>query len=194
MSPFKSLCVFCGASARMDPIFIEAAQKLGSLLAEKGIDLVYGGSSTGLMGIVAESALKAGGRAYGILPDDLLRYEIPNEKLTKLTIVPDMHIRKKQFLKESDGFIILPGGFGTLDEFFEILTWKKVCLHTKPIVIVNINHYWDPLHALMENIIEKDFAKPGARTLYKFVETIEEALSALELLHTQEYDLSEKFN
>lgn len=153
----KSVCVFCGAGISKNPVYGEKARELGNLIAEKELLLVYGGSSIGLMGQIADGVLEKGGYVHGILPDFLFKKEVGHTRIQKLEIVDSMHIRKKKMYENADAFIILPGGIGTLDEFFEIFTWSQLELHNKPIAIYNINNYYNKLLEFLEYTISNGY-------------------------------------
>lgn len=153
----KNVCVFCGSARGSDPAYADAARQIGATLARSGIGVVYGGGHVGLMGIVADAALAEGGRAIGIIPEPLARKEIAHEGLTELIVVPDMHTRKAMMAERSDAFLTLPGGVGTLEELFEILTWAVLRLHRKPIGILNVAGYYDPLLELLDHIVGRSF-------------------------------------
>ncbi|MCE2927342.1 MAG: TIGR00730 family Rossman fold protein [Rickettsiales bacterium] len=175
----KSLCVFCGASNAVDKKFLDIGAEFGKLLASRGITLVYGGGDCGVMGAVANSTMKAGGHVTGVFPVSLRNIENEHQSLTEIIIVNTMHERKQNMFDRSDAFIVFPGGFGTMDEMFEILTWKQLLLHDKPVIIFNYQGYWDPLIALMKNIIEQKFAKTEVATYYHVVDELEEILDVL---------------
>ncbi|KPF86285.1 lysine decarboxylase [alpha proteobacterium AAP38] len=184
MSSIKSVCVYCGSSDFVADSYKEAAHRTGSLLAANGYDIVYGGGRVGLMGIVADAGLKGGAKVLGIIPDHIKRYEVDHTGLTELIVVESMHIRKQMMVERSDAFIILPGGIGTLDEMFEIITWRQLRLHGKPVVIINTDGFWNPLIALMEHMTETGFMRkpnlPGAEDrLYHVVDSVEEAVDLL---------------
>jgi uncharacterized protein (TIGR00730 family) len=181
-SHLRSLCVFCGSSFGHDPKWQAAARRLGSGMAEAGITLIYGGSHSGLMGQVAEMALKGGGRVEGVIPRHLLPGEDPFDEITELTIVDDMHTRKRLMFDKADAFCVLPGGLGTLDETFEILTWKQLGLHDKKVLLVDLDGYWQPWLALLDNIVKKGFAKPEVHRFYEVVDSIEAVLEAVRAL------------
>lgn len=162
----KSICVFCGSNSGNNPNYSLAAQSLGKLLVEQNISLVYGGASIGLMGIIADQVLALGGKAYGVIPKSMLQKEVAHQGLTELFIVDSMHERKQKMYNLSDGFIALPGGLGTLDELFEILTWAQLGLHHKACGILNIDHYFDELLKFLDQAIEKKFMKEKNRKLY----------------------------
>ncbi len=179
----RSLCVFCGSSFGNDPKWAEAARHLGRGLAAAGITLVYGGSRSGLMGAVAEAALEAGGRVEGIIPRFFLPNEDPFAEVSELTVVEDMHTRKKLMFDKADAFCVLPGGLGTMDETFEILTWKQISLHDKPVMLLNMDGYWTPWLALVDNIVKEGFARPGVMNFYEVIDTVDEVLARLGTLH-----------
>lgn len=180
MKRLNSLCVYCGSSSQVDPRYRDAAIRLGELLAENRITLVYGGGRVGLMGLMADACLQAGGAVIGVIPDFLRRAEVGHGAVTELVVVDNMHERKRTMFERSDGFVILPGGLGTLDETFEILTWKQLRLHDKPIVAVDIAGYWQPLAALIDHVIGAGFARPEMRQLLTVVDRIDQVLPALE--------------
>ena len=172
----KYLCVYCGASERADPIYRQSAIDMGKLIGENELGLVYGGGRLGLMGLVADAVLHHGGRAVGFIPEHLDDREGAHHGLTELHIVDTMHTRKMRMSELADMFVILPGGFGTLDEMFEILTWKQLNLHQKPIVVVNINGYWDPLVGLINRVVDSHFAKDEHRHFVKIVTRVEDVI------------------
>ncbi|KQL50807.1 lysine decarboxylase [Heyndrickxia shackletonii] len=161
----KKLAVFCGSSNGASNVYIEEAKKLGKELAERKIALVYGGASVGVMGAVADSVLEAGGTVIGVMPSFLEKREISHKNLSELIIVDSMHDRKAKMADLADGFIALPGGPGTLEEFFEIFTWAQLGLHQKPCGLLNINHYYDPLVALFNHMAEEQFLHEKYRNL-----------------------------
>jgi uncharacterized protein (TIGR00730 family) len=178
MTPLTSLCVFCGSSPGYDPIYENAGKHLGRLLAENGIRLVFGAGGTGVMGAVSRGCLDAGGEVVGIIPQHLVDMEIATPGLTELIVVPDMHTRKRMMFDRSDAFCALPGGFGTLDETFEILTWRQLNLHDKPIILCSINNYWQPFMDIAESMQEKGFIRPGHMDLFRLVSAVEDVLPA----------------
>lgn len=153
------VAVFCGSSTQVDPGFLEIAKSLGRQMAMQQIELVYGGASIGLMGAVADAALEAGGRVTGVMPDFMMNLECTHPGLTDLKIVSSMHERKKVMSDLAQGFVTLPGGFGTLDELFEIITWRQIRLHEKPIGILNHQGYFDSLIAFAENAVKCGFVR-----------------------------------
>jgi uncharacterized protein (TIGR00730 family) len=179
MTSLKSICVYCGSAGQVDQRFRDVAARFGRLMGETGIRLIYGGGRVGLMGIVADAALAAGGRVTGIIPDHLNDVEIGHQNVSDLLIVGSMHERKQLMFELSDAFVTLPGGIGTLDETFEIITWRQLRLHDKPIIVVNHAGYWRPFLVMIDHIIAQGFAKPGIRKLFEVVEQVEDVLPAL---------------
>ena len=182
MPDIASLCIYCGSSSGADPRHARAAATLGRLLGEACIELVYGGGNIGLMGIVADAALEAGGRVTGIIPTDLKRIELAHGGLDELVVVESMHERKRRMFERADAFAVLPGGVGTLDETFEIITWRQLGLHGKPIVIIDADGYWRPLIDLIEHTIAAGFTGPAIRDLFIVVDRVEDVLPAINAL------------
>jgi len=176
----KRICVFCGSSAGSKPEYRACAQQLGAELTRRKIGLVYGGGNVGLMGGIADSVLEAGGEAIGVIPEHLMSREIGHNRLTKLHIVRSMHERKALMSDLSDAFIALPGGFGTLEEFCEVLTWSQLGLHAKPCGIVNVLGYYTPLLAMLDHAVQERFLKPQNRALVLARDKPAELLQALE--------------
>jgi uncharacterized protein (TIGR00730 family) len=179
MTEIASVCVYCGSSNLASDRHKAEARRLGRLLARRGIRLIFGGGRVGLMDQVATSALQAGGNVVGIIPDFLDAIEVGNRDVTELQVVPSMHERKMRMCDLADGFIVLPGGFGTLDETFEILTWKQLGLHDKPIAIVNLDGYWTPLLDLFGHLIENRYARASNLKLFTVVDRVDDVLGAL---------------
>jgi uncharacterized protein (TIGR00730 family) len=179
MARFRSLCVYCGSSDLGAKVHRDAAAALGRLLAAEGVELVFGGGRVGLMGVIADAALSAGGHVTGIIPEHLVRAEVGHGSVSELIIVDSMHVRKETMFQRADAFAILPGGPGTLDEMFEILTWRQLRLHDKPVVICNLGGYWDKLIDLIEMIIAENYARPDFRDFYTVVDRIEDILPAI---------------
>ena len=152
MSKINALCVYCGSSPGTDPAFVETAQAFGKILAQNDIRLIYGGGSTGLMGAVAQAVIDNGGQATGIIPEFLTKKERPRQLAQELIVTRDMHERKRTMFERADGFVALPGGIGTLEELVEQLTWAQLGRHKKPILIANINRFWDPLLVLIDHM------------------------------------------
>lgn len=161
----RQIAVFCGSSNGASEIYKEGAIQLGKELAKRRITLVYGGSSLGIMGIVADTVLEAGGQVIGVIPKMLEEKEISHTNLTELIVVHSMHERKAKMVELADGFIALPGGMGTLEEFFEVLTWAQLGLHQKPCGILNINHYYDLLIAFLDHINDQQFLQDKFRSM-----------------------------
>jgi uncharacterized protein (TIGR00730 family) len=161
----QRLCVFCGSSIGKRDAFQQAARELGSLLAASSIELIYGGGNCGLMGVLADEVLKNGGCVTGVIPEGLIGKELAHLQLTKLHVVADMHKRKALMSSLADGFIALPGGFGTFEELFEVITWGQLGLQQKPIGLVNVEGFFDPVLELMDHAIREEFVRPEQRQL-----------------------------
>lgn len=179
MADFTSLCVFCGSSTPPDPRYRESARALGALLAGRGIGLVYGGGSVGLMGELADAALAAGGRVTGVIPTGLFSREIGHAGLTELREVGSMHERKQLMYDLSDAFVALPGGLGTLEELAEVTTWSQLGLHAKPVVLLDVDGFWDPLVAQLDKMVTVGLLKPANRALIGRAASPDGALAAL---------------
>lgn len=160
----QRICVFCGSNYGVNPAYAEAAREVGRALVRRGIGLVYGGGRIGLMGEVANAALAAGGEVIGVIPEALFAKELGHEGLSELRVVASMHERKGTMADLSDGFITLPGGFGTMEEFFEVLTWGQLGLHRKPCGLLNVDGYYDTLLALFDSFVGERFARPEHRS------------------------------
>jgi uncharacterized protein (TIGR00730 family) len=180
MAGMKQICVFCASSPGSRPEYRAAAEELGEELARRNIGLVYGGGNVGLMGVLADAVLKAGGEAVGVIPKHLMAREIGHNGLTKLHVVRSMHERKALMADLSDGFVALPGGFGTLEEFCEVVTWTQLGLHAKPCGILNVLGYYSPLLAMFDHAVEERFLKPENRGLVLAQDSAPELLQALE--------------
>lgn len=161
----RSVCVYCGASFNGDLEISNAVEQLAKELTAKNIDLVYGGGSVGVMGLIADAVMNRGGRVTGVIPQFLLDLEVAHREVTQLIVTENMHQRKKNMADISEGFIILPGGFGTLEEFFEVLTWLQLGLHNKPIGVLNVGGYYDSLFAQLDVMVERGFLKQQNREL-----------------------------
>ena len=179
MTEIVSVCVYCGSRDGAQPAYATAADDLGRALADAGLRLVYGAGNVGLMGRVARATAAAGGDTFGVIPTHLLDREVGKRDLTTFVVTETMHERKKVMFMNADAVIVLPGGAGSLDEFFEVLTWRQLGLHAKPILLLNIEGYWDPLVALIDHIIAEGFADADIRDYVTVVPTVAAALAAL---------------
>jgi hypothetical protein len=175
----KSVCVFCGSSPGNDPAFAAAASALGLAIAGRGLTLVYGGGAVGLMGIVADAAMATGGKVVGIIPEALMRREVGHGRVTELHVVQTMHERKAMMAELSDGFIVLPGGYGTLEEAAEALTWTQLGIQAKGLVLLDVNGFWQPFCDLLDTMADNAFLKAEHRALAMRAATPEEALDRL---------------
>lgn len=175
----KSVCVYCGSRPGAMPAYAQAADTLGTAIAAAGWRLVYGAGDVGLMGVVARAAQAAGGDTFGVIPTHLLEWEVGKTDLTRFVVTETMHERKKVMLMNADAVVVLPGGAGSLDELFEVLTWRQLGLHDKPILILNTEGYWDPLLTLVDHVIAQGFADPSLGGFLTLVDTPESAMAAL---------------
>lgn len=175
----QSICVFCSASNAIDEKYLKLAETFGTLLAKENIKLVYGGSDVGMMGAVANGCLAAGGTVHGVTTEHLHKYETAHDKLTNLEVAPDMHTRKARMFELCDAIVVLPGGFGTLDETVEVLTWKQIGLHDKSILFVNFENYWTPFKVMADHIVEEKFATEKDAKLVSYAEKIEDVIPTL---------------
>ena len=177
----ETVCIYCGASNNVDQQYKDAATRLGQLIAENGYNMVYGGGHHGLMGAAADAAIKHGSEVTGIIPSHLKDLEkVHKGHLAKLFIVETMHERKQLMVDYADAFIILPGGLGTMDEFFEIFTWWQLGMHDKPIIICNVNGYWDPLISLIDHLIGQGFCPANNKDYLIIIDNVDDIISALE--------------
>jgi uncharacterized protein (TIGR00730 family) len=179
MQQIRSVCVYCGSAGAVDQRYRAAAEELGHSLAAAGIKLVFGGGRIGLMGIAADAALAAGGQVIGVIPASLRDAELAHSGVSELVVVDTMHDRKRVMAERSDAFAVLPGGIGTLDETFEILTWRQLRLHDKPIFLVDIAGYWQPLRALLDHIVAQRFATSLVPRLVEIVPSVSALMVAL---------------
>lgn len=179
MASVRAICLYCGSSNAFAADLLKAAFDFGGLVGRAGIELIYGGGQAGLMGRAADGALAAGGRVVGIIPNFLHGREIAHPALNELVVADSMHERKRRMAERADAFVILPGGIGTLDEMFEILTWRQLGLHDKPIVLVDLGGYWRKLEELLQQLAAEAYGPGGGRILYRRVEGIDEVLPAL---------------
>ncbi|GAB5408182.1 MAG: TIGR00730 family Rossman fold protein [Balneolaceae bacterium] len=176
----KSVCVYCGSRKPLDNAISKLATQLGERIAQKNWTIVYGGGKVGIMGVVADAALSKQGEVIGVIPTHLKKLEVEHTGITKLHETQDMHTRKALMESLSDVFVVLPGGFGTLDEFFEILTWRQLGIHNKPIILVNINGYFDGLEAFTKRAISEDFIREKSLELYQIAYSLDECFEMLE--------------
>jgi len=176
---FRSICVYCSSSSAVAPVYFAAARELGTELARRGLTLVYGGARVGLMGAVATAVKASGGRVVGVIPEMLMMQELVYEENDELIITRDMRDRKATMMERSDAFLVLPGGFGTLEEFFETFTLRQLHRHSKPIIFLNTQGYYAPLLALFEHLYREQFAKP-CRELYYVASDVTDAFSHLD--------------
>lgn len=179
----KKICVFTGASAGHDPIYTETAYQLGTMIAARGFGLVYGGGKMGLMGTVADGVIDNNGHVTGIIPRFLDDVEVGHSGVTKLHIIDTMHQRKEMMYAESDAFVVLPGGLGTLDETMEIATWRQLGLHQKPVIIFNVNGYWDHLLAMLEHVVDSGFMHHHNRAHFQTAATLDDVADVLDGLN-----------
>jgi uncharacterized protein (TIGR00730 family) len=179
MSIIKSICVYCASGPGNNPAFMEAATRFGRILAENGIRLVYGGGAVGLMGALAESVLDHGGLVTGVIPDFLVNREHMLARVQERIITPDMHERKRVMFERADAFVALPGGVGTLEELVEQMTWAQLGRHKKPILILNVARFWDPLCVLLDQMEKLAFIRPGLSVNYLVTDRVEEILPHL---------------
>ena len=179
MSNIKTVCVYCGSGPGTNPRFMEAAKAFGKALAENGIRLVYGGGSLGLMGAVATSVLDHGGTVTGIIPDFLKVRENALTRVQEMIVTPDMHERKRLMFEHSDAFVALPGGVGTLEELVEQLTWKQLGRHEKPVLLANVDNFWEPLFALLAHMRATQFIRSGLSVDILKAERVEDILPRL---------------
>jgi hypothetical protein len=175
----KSVCVYCGSASGVYEEHMSSASSLGAALAERGLQLVYGGAKVGLMGAVADGALSKGGRVVGVMPRGLQRYEVEHRGLSELIWTADLHERKREMAERADGFVVLPGGFGTLEEALEVISWKQLRMFDKPIVLLNTRGFFQPLVALAESVVQHGFAYARAEALFTVVSQVEDILPAL---------------
>ena len=179
VSKIGSVCVFCGSRSGTSPEYVESAERFGAALAKANVTLVFGAGGIGLMGAVADGALAAGGHVVGVIPESLLKRESGNGDLPEVHVVETMHERKAKMHELSDAFVVLPGGLGTYEEFFEILTWRQLGFHDKPIVVVDVAGYFAPLRQIVRHGVSQGFLGPADEDLFVVVDTIEEALEQL---------------
>jgi uncharacterized protein (TIGR00730 family) len=176
----KFLCVFCGSSNNVDERYFNVAKKMANKMLEKNIGLVYGGASVGLMGAIADRMLENGGEVIGVMPQGLVDMEVAHDNLTELIVVDTMHSRKEIMYQRSDAFVALPGGFGTLDELFEILTWRQLNFHHKPISVLSIDQYFKPIEEFVKNANRVGFVKDRDVAFIGFTESLDDVIATLD--------------
>lgn len=169
--------MFCGSNTGTDPAFVEEAAKLGTALANRGVGLVYGGGKVGVMGVLADAVLAAGGEAVGVIPEFLVRAEVAHAGLSELVIVDSMHERKARMADLTDGFIALPGGYGTVEELVEVLTWSQLGLHAKPVVLLDVSGFFAPLLSFFDALVDAEFLRPAHRMLAQRALSADEAIA-----------------
>ncbi len=193
MTAINSLAVFCGSRVGVNPAYAEAGRNLGTGLARAGIRLVFGGGRIGIMGIVADAVLAAGGEVLGVIPEFLTKWEVAHERVTELVVTDSMHTRKRRLYEESDAFLVMPGGLGTFDEAFEIITWRQLRLHDKPIFLCNVAGSVVPLVAAIDHAIAQGFAAPASRELFEVIEGVPAVLDRLRLVPAGASGSAERF-
>jgi uncharacterized protein (TIGR00730 family) len=179
MSHIRSICVYCGSGSGADPAFSAGARAFGKILAKNKIRLVFGGGAIGLMGEIADSVLDGGGEVTGIIPEFLKAREIALKRVQELIVTPNLHQRKQIMFERADAFVALPGGIGTLEELVEQLTWAQLGRHKKPILLANINGFWDPLRAVLNHMTDLKFIRPGLSVGYLVADRVEDILPKL---------------
>lgn len=193
MKTIEYVCVYCGSSSRVADVYKEAATALGNIIAAEKWKVVYGGGRVGLMGLVADAALGAGTEVVGIIPSHIQEREIEHTDLSELHIVDSMHIRKQMMVDRADAFVILAGGLGTLDEFFELLTWKQLGLHDKPVVVVNVDGYWTKMLEAIDHIASVGFMRGEDRGLFSVVDNVDQVAEALKNAPHEKFDPQTKW-
>lgn len=189
----QSVCVFCGAASGVQVEYLELARVMGAAVADAGWTLVYGGGRVGLMGALADGALESGGNVVGVIPRHLQDRELQHKGLTECHVVESMHARKQDMVTRSDAFVMLPGGFGTLDEFFENLTWRQIGLQDKPIIILNHNGFWAPLLEMMQSLVGPGFIRPEHLGLFTVVTDVAGVIEALKNAQPAQFDPNAKW-
>ena len=184
----KSLCVYCGSSSGITPNYADAARKLAQALVERKIALVYGGGNVGLMGIIADEVMRLGGHVTGVIPNALLQREVGHRKITELHVVDNMHERKAKMAELADGFIAMPGGIGTLEELFEVMTWAQLGFHDKPIGMLNVDRYYDALLAFLQHTVQQGFLKPHHASLLMVESDVSALLRRFETFEAEPHD------
>lgn len=175
-----NICVYCGSSPGKNKMIIEQSRAFGKLLADQNHTLIYGGSSLGIMGAIADAVMINGGEVIGVIPENLFSKEVAHQGITRLITVRDMHQRKSHMAELADSFVAFPGGFGTMEELFEIITWNQIGILNKPVVIMNIDGYYDPLIRMLDHSVDVGFIKPENRKIVRVAETLEQCLELCE--------------
>ena len=189
----RTLCVYCGSSNRIPDSHKQAAERFGRSLASAGCRLVYGGGRVGLMGIVADAMIQGGAEVIGIIPEFLHDFEVGHTGVTRLEVVDSMHTRKRRMAELADAFVVLPGGLGTLDEMFEIVTWRQLGLHQKPVVLVNQDGYWSGLLAMIDSMCRTGYLRQEHLGLIRVVDDVDDVLPALERVGQPELNVQDKW-
>ena len=184
----KSLCVYCGSSSGLSPNYADAARKLAQALVERKIALVYGGGNVGLMGIIADEVMRLGGHVTGVIPKALVRKEVGHRQITELHVVENMHERKAMMADLADGFIAMPGGIGTLEELFEVMTWAQLGFHDKPIGVLNVDGYYDALLAFLQHTVQQGFLRPQHASLLMVESDVAALLHRFETFEAEPHD------
>jgi len=182
MTAIHSLAVFCGSRVGINPAYAEAGRLLGRGLGKAGIRLVFGGGKIGIMGVVSDAVLETGGTVLGVIPEFLTQWEVAHQGVTEMVVTDSMHTRKRRLYEESDAFLIMPGGLGTFDEAFEIITWRQLRLHDKPILLCNVAGSIEPFVATIDHAIAHGFADPACRSLFEVIEGVPAVLERLKTL------------
>ena len=189
----ESVCVYCSSSNKVKKLYKDTASDLGAILAQAGKTVVYGGSKSGLMGIVANSALANGGEVIGVITEHLQDLEVAHTGLTENYVVDTMHERKAMMTDRADAFVILPGSLGTLEELTEVATWRQIGLMTKPIVIVNVDHFWDAYLDLLDRMIQEKCMLEGHKSIFQVVDSPKDVLNALKSFNPNAFDVRSKW-
>ncbi len=183
MTHVKSLCVFCGSNFGRDTVYRQAAQSFAGLLAERGIRLIYGGGNVGLMGVIADTVMAGGGEVIGVIPQSLVDREVAHYGITDLQVVDGMHERKRRMYEQADAVVALPGGAGTFDELFEAFTWNQLGIHFKPVGLLNVDGYFDPLITMVDRTVDVGFLRPEQRSWLTIADTGSALLESLKAIH-----------
>ena len=190
MDNIKSICIYCGSATGSDSLYVSEAKALAGILVANNIKMINGGGSIGIMGVMADAMIAGGGESIGIIPQSLQQKELAHHGMTELIVVPDMHSRKQMMVQLADAFIALPGGFGTLDELFETLTWAQLGIHQKPIVVYNVNGFFDPMLAQADHMVKEGFLNVSSRALLMSTSEMD---SLLPMLMAYEPPVSDKW-